>query len=330
MLSCLYFREDEDYLEKMKKYLGMEKPAERRPRKHLSLAEKAYIINVCETSKKTHRQLAAEFNVGRTQIGSVFKRKEEILQKFTYLRANGLSGEEKPFFTRRGQYSEVNELTWEWVQRCVQAKVKVTGCMIQRYALRVAQEIGIGSEFKASNGWLHSFRHSFSKTKYATTTTSQDDVVQFSDKDDNDNHMYNSTVDISDIQNRASDKNCHGSDDDLDGVVRIENNMALDAIPLLEKNDSNKILSKGSVDVHQWNSKDSSNTSDVAYSVNDYNDAQKMIDKLLKFSQRVVNNELTDALSRAAEIVQGVNYESIGEIVTLDGEIITIKRELEN
>ena len=311
----------------------IENLTERKKRKDLSLAEKVYIINVREKSKKTQRELAAEFNVGRTQIGNVFRRKKEILQKFKYLRANGLSGEEKPFSSRCAQYEEVNELTWEWVQRCMQTEVKVTGCQIQRYALRVAKEIGIASEFKASNGWLHRFQLRFSKAakpscsgaKSKTMTVSQDDLVQVSDDNDNDS---NSPVDIINTSKRVSDKNCHGSDDDQDGVVRIDNDMELDYISSLEKNDSNPVLLQDSLDLHQWNSKDSSNTSHLPYCVNDYNDAEKMIDKLLKFSQRVVNNELTDALSRAAKIVQRVNYESIGEIVTLDGEIITIKQEL--
>ena len=307
----------------------IENLTERKKRKDLSLAEKVYIINVREKSKKTQRELAAEFNVGRTQIGNVFRRKKEILQKFKYLRANGLSGEEKPFSSRCAQYEEVNELTWEWVQRCVQTEVKVTGCQIQRYALRVAKEIGIASEFKASNGWLHRFQLRFSKAakpscsgaKSKTMTVSQDDLVQVSDDNDS-----NSPVGIINTSKRVSD--CHGSDDDHDGVVRIDNDMDLDDITSSEKNDSNTIVLQDSVGLHQGNSKDSSNTSHLTYSVNDYNDAEKMIDKLLKFSQRVANNELTDALSRAAEIVQGVNYEAIGEIVTLDGEIITIKQEL--
>ncbi|OWF38681.1 uncharacterized protein LOC110466004 [Mizuhopecten yessoensis] len=122
-------------------------------RRELSLKTKVDIINNAEGSGMSQRQLAAQFNICKSQVHNILKRKEEI--KETYEISPG-SDRKRRFI--RTENDEINIMTLEWYHRLKQQNVKcVTGKMLQCKAREIAQQLG-KTEFKASNGWLESFR----------------------------------------------------------------------------------------------------------------------------------------------------------------------------
>lgn len=124
-----------------------------RKRRELSLKTKVDIINNAEGSGKSQRQIAAQFNICKSQVHNILKRKDEI--KETYEISPG-SDRKRRFI--RTENDEINIMTLEWYHRLKQQNVKcITGKMLQCKAREIAQQLG-KTEFKASNGWLESFR----------------------------------------------------------------------------------------------------------------------------------------------------------------------------
>src|SRR6185312_2157056 len=58
---------------------------------------------------------------------------------------------------RETENLDVNSLTYEFFRLCRSKGFAVSGPMLQVYAKKIADAIGV-SEFAASNGWLESFR----------------------------------------------------------------------------------------------------------------------------------------------------------------------------
>lgn len=119
-------------------------------RKELSLKQKVDMIQ--SSNGKSQRQLADEFNVCKSQVHNIMKRKDEILETFEY---STPSNRKRRFI--RTENEEINLLTLQYYMKMKELDVNVTGSMLQRKAREVAQQLG-KTEFKASNGWLESFR----------------------------------------------------------------------------------------------------------------------------------------------------------------------------
>ena len=58
---------------------------------------------------------------------------------------------------RKTGNEEINKLIWEWFKDMSRRKLPISGPMLQEKALQFAKDLG-NTEFKASNGWLESFR----------------------------------------------------------------------------------------------------------------------------------------------------------------------------
>ena len=86
-----------------------------------------------------YRKIASAFSVGRTQVQSIIKKKEEIL---TAYQSN-----------RTGKFSEVNQALWDWYTLCRSSNIPVSGTMLKEEVLIIAEKLGIEG-FAASNGWL--------------------------------------------------------------------------------------------------------------------------------------------------------------------------------
>lgn len=84
------------------------------------------------------------FKCGKTQINNVLKRKNEVLEERK--RRRHITGNE-----------EINELCWKWFQDATKRRMCVTGPLLQEQARKFSSQLKNDS-FKASNGWLESFR----------------------------------------------------------------------------------------------------------------------------------------------------------------------------
>ena len=100
-----------------------------------------------------YRKIASAFSVGRTQVQSIIKKKEEILTAYQ----SNLSKGQKQKRQRTGKFSDVNQALWDWYTLCRSSDIPVSGTMLQEEALLIAEKLGIEG-FAASNGWLESFK----------------------------------------------------------------------------------------------------------------------------------------------------------------------------
>lgn len=127
-----------------------------RKRNELSLRQKVDLLKSSEG--KSSRQLAEFYGVGRTQVQNILKRKREILDSFDN---NGLSIRKRQCVSSAND--DLNDLMWEWFEKMRGQNIPVSGPLLQEKALIIAQELNL-TEFKASTGWLRSFktRHNIS------------------------------------------------------------------------------------------------------------------------------------------------------------------------
>ena len=146
-------------------------------RNELTLQNKLDLIKAAAESGKSSRQLANEFHIGRTQACRILKRKSELLREIEQTnclnRKRGL---------QKTANKDVNVICWEWFQTARTLNIPVSGAMLQEKALRCARHLG-NTDFKASNGWLESFRRrhgiSFSVKSGVTSDVSNDVIDEW-------------------------------------------------------------------------------------------------------------------------------------------------------
>ncbi|XP_067849374.1 MORC family CW-type zinc finger protein 3-like [Heptranchias perlo] len=119
-------------------------------RNELSMKQKVELI--LQSEGKSQRQLAELFNIGKTQVQTILKRKAEILEAY-----EGNRDTARKRLCVRMEHGYLNLIMCRWFQHVQSQGIPVNGPIIQKAALHFAKELGI-KDFKASNGWLRSFR----------------------------------------------------------------------------------------------------------------------------------------------------------------------------
>ena len=123
-------------------------------RVELTLQKKVELLKIHHHNGKSQRQLAKMFGIGKAQTHSILKRKDEILDRYE----NNANLTRKRI-AHRAENDDVNRLTLEWYNKVSKlVDTPITGMMVQKKAKRIAAELG-RSDFKASKGWLDSFRN---------------------------------------------------------------------------------------------------------------------------------------------------------------------------
>uniref|UniRef100_A0A4W3HV52 HTH CENPB-type domain-containing protein n=1 Tax=Callorhinchus milii TaxID=7868 RepID=A0A4W3HV52_CALMI len=113
--------------------------------------QRVEVIGIHRATRKSSRKLAAQFDCGKTQIENILKRRREILEEYEHRAPPGRKRK------RATGNEDLNQLCWEWFGEMTARRVPVSGSMLQAEARRLAAELG-HADFKASNGWLDSFR----------------------------------------------------------------------------------------------------------------------------------------------------------------------------
>ena len=117
----------------------------------LCLKEKMNLIDSYENQKLSVKELQEKYKCGKTQIYYIIKRRSEIKEMWRKgTRADLMK-------KRRCDNEEVNNLVWEWFVDAKSQNLPVSGPLIQSQAKIIAEKLG-NYTFKASNGWLESFR----------------------------------------------------------------------------------------------------------------------------------------------------------------------------
>ena len=119
-------------------------------RVELTLARKIELIKA--SSGKSLRQLADVFGVGKTQVGTIIKRKAEYL---TAYEENAQPAKKR--FKSSMQYEDVDKLTWQWFQCARGLNIPVSGPLMQEKARKFAETLS-HVDFKGSSGWLDCFK----------------------------------------------------------------------------------------------------------------------------------------------------------------------------
>ncbi len=128
------------------------------PRKHrakrntLTLRQKLELIKASDAGVSS-RQLAKQFQIGRTQAGAILKNRAQVLEEFQ----QNCDLDLKKRRLRKPIHEDVNDIVYRWYQTAQSLSIPVTGAMLQSKAKWFAEKLG-NNDFKASNGWLHSFR----------------------------------------------------------------------------------------------------------------------------------------------------------------------------
>ena len=100
----------------------------KRPR--LSLEEKIKILNYSnENLKRSYREIAAQFQTGKTAAPSIFQDGKKLRKEFKFFKDNCKT-------KRAGQFSLINETRYKWYGKFCAAGIYPFGSMLQEEALK--------------------------------------------------------------------------------------------------------------------------------------------------------------------------------------------------
>ncbi|KAM8953339.1 uncharacterized protein RCH25_044182 [Pelodytes ibericus] len=117
----------------------------------LKLRDKILVLCAYENNESVG-SLATQFGVSRSQIIQIIRRRDELISALQ----NNVSGD-RIRRRRRTTNDQVNAAVWEWLLSTQDSAITLSGRIIREKALQIASELGI-QDFKASNGWLNSFK----------------------------------------------------------------------------------------------------------------------------------------------------------------------------
>lgn len=155
---------------------GDNKPIQR---SRLTLKDKFKLIKDHD-DKFTIEQLKEKYKCGKTAVYEIIKNKSAIVDE--YLSAQNVGAKMK---IRSSKFDVINELTFDWLTQALSKNLPISGTLVQEKAKEIAIENG-DHEFKASNGWLESFKNrhqlTFSVMCGESKDTAQEPVNDFVEK----------------------------------------------------------------------------------------------------------------------------------------------------
>ena len=124
--------------------------------KELPIVKKVELLK--EAGSKSVRRLAKDYGVSVGTVSNMLKRKREIEEQY-----ESNVGAERCRKLRKTSHDELNNLMWDFFQTCRRKNIPMSGPMLQEQARAYSVQMG-DVDFKASNGWLESFkkRHNIS------------------------------------------------------------------------------------------------------------------------------------------------------------------------
>jgi len=131
------------------------KPSPAYKRVELCVMDKVRVI-AAGNAGLSQRQVAKQFGISKTQVQTLLKRKDEIMRCYN----EGHQGWRKRTKFRRHSFEDINRLVSVWYTKQGD-KDKITGTVLKQKAMEFSVELGLGEEFKASNGWLDSFKRRY-------------------------------------------------------------------------------------------------------------------------------------------------------------------------
>ena len=137
-------------------------PPRKRVRRELDLKQKVDMIKDARVKPKpTQKFLSDKYGVGTSTVSDILKKADTYIEQYE----NNASGNKKRF-DNVCKFDKVNTLIWEWFQKAREQNYPLSGPIVQAKATEFAQTLGV-VDFKASNGWMTSFKSRHSIKGYA-------------------------------------------------------------------------------------------------------------------------------------------------------------------
>nr|XP_002735421.1 PREDICTED: tigger transposable element-derived protein 6-like [Saccoglossus kowalevskii] len=146
----------------------MSRPPQKRRRVELTLADKVKLMKDSESTNLTRQQLGQKYGIGKSTVTDIIKKKADYMKQFE----NNIDGSRQRIKTS-SKFEEINGLVWTWFQQARAKHIPISGPMLQEKALSFASELGV-QDFKASNGWLESWRGRYSIKSFKVNGESAD------------------------------------------------------------------------------------------------------------------------------------------------------------
>ena len=128
-------------------------PKVHKPRKHLSLEEKMYVIQASKSKAFNQKILAEQYGVTQSAISRIIKKKEELYQF-----VNGGSQTTLKKSMRRSKVHDTEEKLYEWIHEQWIKGLPITGPLVRAKAKEMH---GVDAEIKFSEGWLNAFKERY-------------------------------------------------------------------------------------------------------------------------------------------------------------------------
>ena len=104
----------------------------------IDLNTRVKVIHESERDKFSVKQIMKMFNVGKSQVYEILKKKKEILMWWE----NWANGKIKRDL-KKAANEDVNEIVWEWFVIVRKKNHRVSGPMVHEYAKKVAHTMSI-------------------------------------------------------------------------------------------------------------------------------------------------------------------------------------------
>jgi hypothetical protein len=105
------------------------------------------------------QQIVDIFNCGKSQVYNVLKKKNEITERYL----SSAENEKIMKKSRINSHEELNDTVFDWFNIVRSKNFPIFGPIIQQEALEIAKKLKV-NDFKASNGWLRSFKSRYNIT----------------------------------------------------------------------------------------------------------------------------------------------------------------------
>ena len=126
-------------------------------RNYLNLKKKVEVIKTAEKNQgMSIRELAEQFDCGRTQIAKMFKDKEFILSLYES-NASSIRVLTSKTYGRQSEYADVNKSLYDWYILACSKNIFPMGPQLAEKARQIATCLG-KHDFKGSNGWLEKWK----------------------------------------------------------------------------------------------------------------------------------------------------------------------------
>ena len=98
-------------------------------------------------SKKRYREIAAQFQIGKTAASSIWKDDKKLRKEFEFFKGNCKT-------KRARQFSLTNETLYNWYGKCCAAGIYQFGSMLKEEALKIKESLKDSSKDSFTAFWL--------------------------------------------------------------------------------------------------------------------------------------------------------------------------------